>query len=647
MSFWEELTRRRVVRVTITYVVVAFGAVQAADVFVPALHLPQQTTTFVASAALVGLPVALVLAWMFQFTTSGITRDDGSVSPAPWPLKWTLGAIVIVAAAAVGAFFVMPRAARLDSNRVLVAPFVDRTRDPSLAAVGSMASDWITQGITESAVAVVVDPTALAGEVTAQTTAASDPMADARANGAGTVITGSYYRQGDSLYINAKLTDANDGRVITSLDAASGSASEPVAPVRALRDRVLSALAASLRQDEGKLVLATHLPSYEAYRAYRDAVASANNDERAASLIKAVAIDTTFDMARIEQLHTYAMMSDSRHTDSLINVLNAKRNNLTPVELALFERQRAFAKGDFEATYKAAKKLAALMPGSRTASLEALRINRPREAIREAERVPEGVRETQWNSYYGQVAAALHMLHDYRQEQKVLLKAHRYFRHDSQLLSADVRALSALGRIDEVRARLAESSDLPRTADTFQALRDCALELRVHGFAEDGRKLLDKVVTEMRALPHLDARARYIYQTAVYFSGRDDDIRAMLDSARIGSPKLTYNYAMLLGMLGTIAAQQGRRDEAARVMAELTPPPDDTTSQRIAGVLGNWRARIAARLGDRDQAIALLQDNRMRYSPTQNSAAVYAHIDPDLTPLVGWKPFDDLMKPKE
>jgi hypothetical protein len=48
-----------------------------------------------------------------------------------------------------------------DRNRVAVAVFVNRTGDPSLEPLGSMAADWVTRGLTQTALVDVVDVGAL------------------------------------------------------------------------------------------------------------------------------------------------------------------------------------------------------------------------------------------------------------------------------------------------------------------------------------------------------------------------------------------------------------------------------------------------------------------------------------------------------
>ncbi len=91
MSFWSELKRRNVVRVALVYAAVAFVVVQAADLVIPALHLPDLLMTAVVLVAILGLPIALVLAWAFELTPAGIQRDSAAqektAKAAPMPVR--------------------------------------------------------------------------------------------------------------------------------------------------------------------------------------------------------------------------------------------------------------------------------------------------------------------------------------------------------------------------------------------------------------------------------------------------------------------------------------------------------------------------------------------------------------------------------
>lgn len=72
--FLSELRRRHVPETAAIYMVAAWAAIQFADVVVPNLGWPEGIVTAVIVAAAVGLPVTLVLAWVFEWGPEGLHR---------------------------------------------------------------------------------------------------------------------------------------------------------------------------------------------------------------------------------------------------------------------------------------------------------------------------------------------------------------------------------------------------------------------------------------------------------------------------------------------------------------------------------------------------------------------------------------------
>lgn len=86
-KFWQELKRRKVIRVAVVYIIGAWVAVEAASVLFPALLLPDWTTRLVVALALIGFPVTVVLAWAFDVTEGGFQKTPGKQSkPAASPI---------------------------------------------------------------------------------------------------------------------------------------------------------------------------------------------------------------------------------------------------------------------------------------------------------------------------------------------------------------------------------------------------------------------------------------------------------------------------------------------------------------------------------------------------------------------------------
>jgi tetratricopeptide (TPR) repeat protein len=77
-NFWQELKRRKVVRVVVVYVIVAWVAIEVSSVLFPALLLPDWSSRLVVALIMVGFPLVVGLAWAFDLTTEGIRKTRTS-----------------------------------------------------------------------------------------------------------------------------------------------------------------------------------------------------------------------------------------------------------------------------------------------------------------------------------------------------------------------------------------------------------------------------------------------------------------------------------------------------------------------------------------------------------------------------------------
>ncbi|MEX2283861.1 MAG: hypothetical protein WEE89_15355 [Gemmatimonadota bacterium] len=129
MGFFDELKRRRVIRVVVAYGAVAFAIAQAATSFFPALHLPDWSVTLVVAICLLGFPVAAVLAWAFDITDQGIVRAEDAVQPLPRrpsKTRQAIAAVVILLCVGLGIALALNRSANdaaIDQNLIVVLPF--------------------------------------------------------------------------------------------------------------------------------------------------------------------------------------------------------------------------------------------------------------------------------------------------------------------------------------------------------------------------------------------------------------------------------------------------------------------------------------------------------------------------------------------
>jgi hypothetical protein len=70
-----ELKRRKVFRVAIAYVVVAWLLLQIGDIVFDFLEVPNWAGKLLLVLLVLGLPVALVLSWAYELTSQGIRRE--------------------------------------------------------------------------------------------------------------------------------------------------------------------------------------------------------------------------------------------------------------------------------------------------------------------------------------------------------------------------------------------------------------------------------------------------------------------------------------------------------------------------------------------------------------------------------------------
>src|SRR5437667_12227718 len=80
-GFFEEVKRRKVYRVAAAYVIAAGGIIQLASAAFPAWELPHWALRLVIVSLLIGLPIALILAWAFDVTPQGIKTAATTAVP--------------------------------------------------------------------------------------------------------------------------------------------------------------------------------------------------------------------------------------------------------------------------------------------------------------------------------------------------------------------------------------------------------------------------------------------------------------------------------------------------------------------------------------------------------------------------------------
>jgi adenylate cyclase len=217
-SFLAELKRRKVFRVAAAYGAAAFVAIQVADLIFPRLGLPDWTITLVVGLCLVGFPIAIVLAWVFETGPDGLKRTGpaaegelASIVSLPRARRWSagFGAIAGIALLAGGAWWSVGRdgigARAYDSIAVL--PFANLS--------GETQDEYFGDGLAEELLNALSGIEGLRVAARTSAFAFKGLNADVRTIGdtlgVAAVLEGSVRRSAERIRITATLIDTRTG----------------------------------------------------------------------------------------------------------------------------------------------------------------------------------------------------------------------------------------------------------------------------------------------------------------------------------------------------------------------------------------------------------------------------------------------------
>jgi tetratricopeptide (TPR) repeat protein/TolB-like protein len=498
---------------------------------------------------------------------------------------------------------------------VAVAAFNNETGDSTLAPLGRMAGDWITQGLQQTGLASVVPwPTALQASDVADAARTSGQPVELVSHmqsetGADVVVTGSVYRVGDRLVFRAEVTDAERGEVLSAPNPIAVPPDSAEAAIRVLRDRLMTSLAISNEESPtSNAVLNRNLPTFEAYRAYDRGLELANRQEYRRAVpefLRAYELDTTFTATLLHAAATLNSMGEFARVDSLVEFLSVRRDRFGEYEDVRFQYLQAVIESDNERALLALKRSAELAPESKSAysgAVIALRLNRPHLAYTTLSGLdPDRGSLRGWAAYWTYLTHASHLVGDH--EGELAAAREMRIRHPERRIALvlEARALAVLGRTDELDRVLAETGAMAPNTYWSQgaALVVAGEELVAHGDDELGRAYLGRAIewleNELVAEPDLREHL-YWLGSAYYDLGRWSEAQSSFDALAARYP----NRPSYGQMAALAAAHAGDRDAA---LEHLGDPGLYELGTNTA-----YRARLEAISGDPEVAISLLSE---------------------------------------
>ena len=545
--------------------------------------------------------------------SSLVAALDGLVAPVR-ERSWTRRLVPLLAVGAVVFAAVMARREPPSSaalvGPIAVTPLVNETGDSTLNGWGRLAGDWVTQGLHEaSLLAVVPWPSILLAAEQHAKSGAPDLAATVREEtGAALVVSGSYYRTGDSLRFQVSITDMRDGRLVAAIPPVVVVKDSAASAVRELRDRVMGALAVALDERmPPEVELAAHPPTWEAYRAFDQGMAEFNRYDYAradTSLRAAWALDTTFVPALLYA--TFAAVNDGAGArgDSLLTQVLLRRSSLSSYHAALADYLSAYLTGDRSQALPKIVLAAQLAPSSRAgynAAFVLLQLNRPREADSILGSLnPDRGPMRDWPTFWSQRAYAAHLLGDHAREREYAQTMRA--RHPDQRVSwvIEARALAAMGREAALDSLFVAAATLDPDVYWSQGAMYVVAgeELAAHQRGDSAARFRQAVTwLEVRLRNDSTNRAHQLWLAQAYVGLGDwkaaEHWLAIVDAK--GPPRL-----YIRGQLAALAARRGDSTLAVKLLGP------GLTAGHVDGEFLVYEARLAALRGDREEAIAKL-----------------------------------------
>src|SRR5207248_195210 len=221
-SFFSELKRRNVYKVAVTYIVAGWALSQGIAQVFPVFDVPNWAIRLVVLLVMIGLPIALVLAWAFEITPQGIKRTETADAMPQAGLQknnaW-IYVVVVGAVVSIGLFFLgrytagnaasrnSQAAAALPQKSIAVLPLLNESGDPK--------DEYFSDGLSEELIAALAQISGL--KVIGRSSSfrftdrKDEPKTIGERLGVSTLLDGTVRKQGDRVRIVAELVNAADG----------------------------------------------------------------------------------------------------------------------------------------------------------------------------------------------------------------------------------------------------------------------------------------------------------------------------------------------------------------------------------------------------------------------------------------------------
>jgi TolB-like protein len=324
-NFFAELKRRNVYKVAVAYIVGGWALSQGIAQVFPVFDVPNWAIRLVVLLIIIGLPVALVLAWAFEITPQGIKRTEtadampqaGREKNNAWVYVVVVGAVV-----SIGLFFLgrytAGNAASQSSQAAAAPPQKSIAVLPLLNESGDPKDEYFSDGLSEELIAALAQISGL--KVIGRSSSfrfkdrKEEPKAIGEKLGVGTLLDGTVRKQGDRVRIVAELVNAADG-----IQLWTRTFDRDLKDIFAVQEEIAKAVAESLKvklfgtQENPSQIATNNVEAHNAYlRGHFHLVRRNVEDFRKAIdyYDQAIELDPEYALAYAERAEAWTILGD-------------------------------------------------------------------------------------------------------------------------------------------------------------------------------------------------------------------------------------------------------------------------------------------------------------------------------------------------